>query len=43
LENLDAYVKKESYSLETETVLREAIFQDIQIQADMSFLVTANL
>jgi hypothetical protein len=43
LENLDAYVKKESFSLETETVLREAIFQDIQIHAEMSFFVTANL
>jgi hypothetical protein len=43
LENLDAYVKKDRYSLRTETTLREAIFQDIRITADMSFLVTANL
>jgi len=43
LENLDAYIKKERYSLETETVMREAVFQDTQIQAEMSFLVTANL
>jgi hypothetical protein len=43
LENLDAYVKKEIYSLETETVMRETIFQDTEIKADMSFLVTADL
>jgi hypothetical protein len=43
LENLDAYIKKETYSLETETVMREAVFQDTYIEADMSFLVTADL
>lgn len=43
LENLDAYVKKERYSLETETVMREAVFQDTYVHAEMSFLVTADL
>lgn len=42
LENLDAYVKKEIYSLETQTVMREAIFQDTEIFAQMSFFVTAD-
>ncbi|MDO1447844.1 hypothetical protein Q0590_16350 [Rhodocytophaga aerolata] len=41
-ENLDSYVKKESYSLATETVLREAVFQDTEIHAQMSFLVSAD-
>jgi hypothetical protein len=43
MENLDAYVKKQMYSLETETVMREAVFQDISIHTEMSFLVSADL
>lgn len=42
-EKLDSYVKRENYNLRTVTVLREAIFSDVHIHAEMEFKVTANL
>jgi hypothetical protein len=42
-EKLDNYVKKESYNLRTVTVVREATFSDVYINAKMVFKVTANL
>lgn len=42
-ENLDTYIKQSSYNLRTETIMREAIFQDTGVKAEMTFKVTANL
>lgn len=42
-ENLDEYIKKETYGISTEIVTREAFFQDVSIDADMSFKVTADI
>jgi hypothetical protein len=42
-ENVDMYVKQSSYNLRTETIMREAIFQDTGVKAEMTFKVTANL
>lgn len=41
-EELDAYIKKDSYSLRFEAVTREAFFNDVTIKADMEYRVTAD-
>lgn len=41
-EELDAYIKKDSYSLSFEAVTREAFFNDVTIKADMEYKVTAD-
>jgi len=41
-EELDAYIKKDSYSLTFEAVTREAFFNDVTIKADMEYKVTAD-
>lgn len=42
-QNLDVYVKKPAYNLRTETIIREAFFQDVEIKALMTFKVSADL
>lgn len=42
-QNVDMYVKQPSYNLRTETILREAFFQDVEIKAQMTFKVSADL
>lgn len=41
-EKLDAYIKKDSYSLRFEAVTREAFSGDVTIKADMEYEVTAD-
>ena len=40
---LDEYVKQSTYNIRTEVVIREAIFQEVDITADMTFKVTADI
>jgi hypothetical protein len=42
-EKMDNYVKREKYSVRTEVVTRQAVFQDTDVTAKMVFAVTANL
>ncbi len=42
-EDLDEYIKKPTYNISTEVVLRETFFQDVDIDADLSFKITADL
>jgi hypothetical protein len=41
-EKLDKYIKASSFKLRTKVLTKEAITQDISIQADMKFQVTAD-
>ncbi len=41
-ESLDKYVKSEEYSVRTEVVTREVISQDVEIDMDLTFRVTAD-
>ncbi len=41
-ESLDAYVKSDEYSVRTEVVTREVISQDVEIDMDLIFQVTAD-
>ena len=41
-QNLDKYIKAPSYKLRTEAVIKETITNDITIQANMIFTVTAD-
>jgi hypothetical protein len=42
-EAMDAYVKQDQYSLETEVVTRQAVGYDTDIKAAMTFKVTASI
>jgi len=42
-EKMDNYVKRESFQVRTEVVTRQAVFQDTDVTAKMSFGVTADL
>lgn len=42
-EKMDNYVKRETFSVRTEVVTRQAVFQDTDVTAQMVFAVTANL
>jgi hypothetical protein len=42
-ERLDDYIKKEAYNLRTEVVMRSIYGSDVDVKADMTFRVTANL
>lgn len=41
-EKLDNYIKSSSYKLRTETTIRETLTQDITIQIDLKFKITAD-
>lgn len=40
---LDRYVKSSKYIIRTEAVTKETLFNDVDIQVDMQFRVTANI
>ncbi len=42
-EKMDNYVKRDTYSLRTEVITRQAVFQDTSVKAQMEFSVTADL
>jgi hypothetical protein len=42
-DKLDEYIKKDSYNLRTNLVLREAYLYNVDIKANMTFKVTANV
>jgi hypothetical protein len=42
-EKMDAFVKRESFQVRTEVVTRQAVFQDTDVTAKMTFGVTADL
>jgi hypothetical protein len=42
-EKMDDFVKRESFQVRTEVVTRQAVFQDTDVTAKMTFGVTANL
>jgi hypothetical protein len=42
-DNLDDYIKSESYGIETEVVTRKQYLSDLHIIADMGFRVTADI
>lgn len=41
-ESLDKYVKSDSYNVRTEVVTREVVSQDVTVEIDMTFQVTAD-